>query len=77
MILVSPCFYPALGINEAPVTGSAHCSLGPYRADKLGKRELNAFQATSRGGRLKLTVLENQIIISGKAVTTIKGELLS
>ena len=74
---VSRCFYPALGINEDPVTGSAHCSLGPYWANKLGKTELNAFQASSRGGQLKLNVLEKRIIISGQAITTMKGELIS
>lgn len=73
---VSRCFFPALGIDEDPVTGSAHCCLGPYWAEKLGRRELSARQLSERGGELKLSVQDERILIYGQAVTVIKGELV-
>lgn len=72
---VSRCFYPALGINEDPVTGSAHCCLGPYWQGKLKKNELTAHQLSNREGVLRVTILEERILISGQAITTLKGEL--
>jgi predicted PhzF superfamily epimerase YddE/YHI9 len=72
---VSRCFFPALGIDEDPVTGSAHCCMGPYWAKKLGKRQLSARQISQRGGELRLSVLDERILIYGEAVTVIKGEL--
>ncbi|MFW6269128.1 MAG: PhzF family phenazine biosynthesis protein [Bacillota bacterium] len=72
---VSRCFYPALGVDEDPVTGSAHCCLGPYWKDILNKKELTARQISSRGGILKLTILRERIIIAGQAITTLRGEL--
>ncbi len=72
---VSRCFYPAVGVNEDPVTGSAHCCLGPYWQKKLDKSELFAYQMSNRGGFLKLSILENRILISGQAVTTLIGKL--
>jgi predicted PhzF superfamily epimerase YddE/YHI9 len=72
---VSRCFYPAVGVNEDPVTGSAHCCLGPYWQKKLDKCEMNAQQLSKRGGFLKLSVFENRILISGQAVTTLIGKL--
>lgn len=72
---VSRCFYPALGINEDPVTGSAHCCLGPYWQQKLKKNKMTARQLSSRGGLLKLTVLKERILITGQAVTTLQGQL--
>jgi PhzF family phenazine biosynthesis protein len=74
---VSRCFYPAAGVNEDPVTGSAHCCLGPYWQNKLNKSELTAVQLSARKGLLKLKILDNRIIISGRAVTTIRGEILT
>lgn len=74
---VSRCFYPAIGVNEDPVTGSAHCCLGPYWQVKLKKNDLIALQLSKREGLLKLTILEERIIISGKAVTTLRGELMA
>jgi len=53
---LSRCFFPALGVNEDPVTGSAHCCLGPYWSSKLNKNELTAFQASKRTGLLKLKI---------------------
>lgn len=74
---VSRCFFPAIGISEDPVTGSAHCCLGPYWAKKLDKTQLNARQVSERGGELRLKVLGERILIYGQAVTVIKGELLA
>jgi PhzF family phenazine biosynthesis protein len=74
---VSRFFAPAIGINEDPVTGSAHCSLTPYWANKLGKTEMHAFQASSRGGEIKVCLDGERVVIAGQAVTVISGELLS
>lgn len=73
---VSRCFYPRLGVNEDPVTGSAHCCLGPYWSNKLQKSTLEALQLSKRQGLLKLAVAEERILISGQAVTVVKGTLL-
>ncbi len=73
---VSRFFAPALGIPEDPVTGSAHCSLAPFWSERLGKRSLSARQASSRGGELRLQVLPERVLISGRAVTVMRGELL-
>jgi Predicted epimerase, PhzC/PhzF homolog len=76
MSFISRFFAPAVGIDEDPVTGSAHCVLGPYWAGKLGRKSLSAFQASSRGGELRVTLAGDRVLIAGKAVTVIKGELL-
>ncbi len=73
---ISRFFAPRVGINEDPVTGSAHCCLGPYWADLLGKHELVAYQASSRGGELYLSIRPSQVIIAGHAVTVLRGELV-
>jgi PhzF family phenazine biosynthesis protein len=73
---VSRCFYPAIGVNEDPVTGSAHCCLGPYWMNKLNKSRLNAIQLSARQGKLMLEVGHERIIISGQAVTTLRGHLI-
>lgn len=73
---VSRCFYPALGVNEDPVTGSAHSCLGPYWGGKLNKNKLQAIQISERQGVLDLVLRGSRIIISGKAVTTLKGKLI-
>ncbi|MEO1516170.1 MAG: PhzF family phenazine biosynthesis protein [Bacteroidota bacterium] len=70
---VSRCFYPAYGIDEDPVTGSAHTSMAPYWADQLGKLELTARQLSARGGFLKCRQLGNRTEISGQAVTYMEG----
>lgn len=72
---VSRFFAPAKGINEDPVTGSAHCVLTPYWNKKLGKKILKAFQASQRGGSLTLTLEGDRVLIAGKAITVLKGEL--
>ncbi len=63
------------GIAEDPVTGSAHCTLAPYWADRLEKTDLKAYQASKRGGELDLKVTEERILITGKAVTVINGKM--
>ncbi|MEM8612658.1 MAG: PhzF family phenazine biosynthesis protein [Cyanobacteria bacterium P01_H01_bin.105] len=73
---VSRYFVPAMGIPEDPVTGSSHCSLGPYWQAKLGKDMMVAYQASSRGGVLHVECTPERIYISGKAVTVLRGELL-
>ena len=72
---VSRFFAPAVGVNEDPVTGSAHCCLGPYWKEKTRKKELSAYQASERGGALKLLVTGERVFISGKAVTVWRGEM--
>jgi PhzF family phenazine biosynthesis protein len=74
---VSRFFAPAIGINEDPVTGSAHCSLGPYWAERLGKKDLIAFQASRRGGVIRVRIDEDdhRARIAGQAVTVLAAEL--
>ena len=69
-------FAPDAGIYEDPVTGSAHCVLGPYWAKKLGKNELRAFQCSERGGELRLSVQGERTVLQGRAVTILKGQVL-
>jgi PhzF family phenazine biosynthesis protein len=73
---VSRYFAPWIGIDEDPVTGSAHCILGPYWAEKLGKRSLRAYQASARGGVLDVRPEGNRVFLRGQAVTVLAGELL-
>lgn len=73
---VSRYFAPAVGIDEDPVTGSAHASLAPYWQAKLGKDSMRARQISARGGVLHVVCEENdRVKISGQAVTVLKGEL--
>ncbi|MBK9331282.1 MAG: PhzF family phenazine biosynthesis protein [Ignavibacteria bacterium] len=72
---VSRFFAPAKGVDEDPVTGSAHCVLAPYWSDKLGKNKMNAYQASERGGKLTVEFSGDRVLISGSAVTVTKGEL--
>ena len=74
---VSRFFAPAVGVSEDPVTGSAHCCLTPYWADKLGKKEMNAFQASARGGILRVKLAGERVLLSGQAVTVMKCELIA
>jgi len=73
---VSRYFAPKVGIDEDPVTGSAHCILGPYWRARLGKDEFEAYQASPRGGVLRVRVAGDRVIIGGQAVTVFKAELL-
>ena len=72
---VSRFFIPSAGINEDPVTGSAHCNLIPYWAEKLGKNELHAYQISARRGELWCGLKHDRVLMSGKAVTYLKGEI--
>lgn len=63
------------GIAEDPVTGSAHCTLAPYWAKRLGKNTLRAYQASKRGGELDLELARDYVIISGDAITVLTGAL--
>ncbi len=72
---ISRFFAPQVGVPEDPVTGSAHSALTPYWAVKLGKKELFAYQASARGGELRLRLQGDRAIIAGQAVTVIRGEL--
>jgi PhzF family phenazine biosynthesis protein len=73
---VSRFFAPAVGVDEDPVTGSAHCCLGPYWGGKLGRKALVAYQASPRGGILRVALKDDRVLIGGQAVTVIRGELL-
>ena len=72
---VSRFFAPQCGIPEDPVTGSAHCCLGPFWSTRLNKTELSAFQASPRGGHVKVTVKDDRVLLGGQAVTTLRGNL--
>jgi PhzF family phenazine biosynthesis protein len=73
--IISRFFAPAAGIDEDPVTGSVHCSLGPWWAGRLGKRELLAFQASKRGGIVRVRLADDRVILSGHAVTVFSGAI--
>jgi PhzF family phenazine biosynthesis protein len=72
---VSRYFAPASGVNEDPATGSAHCALGPYWAAKLGKSDFTAYQASLRGGVIKVRVQGERALLQGQAVTMARTEL--
>jgi PhzF family phenazine biosynthesis protein len=74
---VSRYFVPAFGIDEDPVTGSAHCALGPYWAERLGRATMTARQVSKRGGTLQVTVDGDRVRLSGHAVTVLSGQLLA
>ena len=73
---VSRFFAPAVGIDEDPVTGSAHCCLGPFWGKQFGKRELVGYQASKRGGTVKVRMEGERVHLGGQAVTILRGELL-
>ncbi len=73
---VSRFFAPAVGVSEDPVTGSAHCCLTPYWADKLGKTEMTAYQASARGGIVHVCLAGARVLLSGQAITVLKCELI-
>jgi predicted PhzF superfamily epimerase YddE/YHI9 len=73
---VSRCFFPGDGIPEDPVTGSAHCTLIPYWAERLGKPRLRAFQASPRGGELACELVGDRVRIGGRAVKVLEGHFL-
>jgi PhzF family phenazine biosynthesis protein len=73
---ISRFFAPGVGIDEDPVTGSAHCCLGPYWANHLKKNKLTAYQASRRGGVVHVRVDGDRVYLGGQAVTVMRGELL-
>jgi PhzF family phenazine biosynthesis protein len=74
---VSRFFAPGVGIDEDPVTGSAHCCLGPFWRDRLGKDEFVAYQASARGGVLKVSCRGDRVLLGGQAVLVLRGELVT
>ena len=72
---VSRFFAPAVGIDEDPVTGSAHCTLGPFWAGLLGRADLTGFQASRRGGVVRTRAAGDRVLLGGQAVTVLRGEL--
>lgn len=74
---VSRFFAPGAGVDEDPVTGSAHCALAPYWAAKLGRDKLSARQLSARGGRLNVEIAGDRVHLIGRAKTTLRGELIA
>jgi predicted PhzF superfamily epimerase YddE/YHI9 len=73
---VSRFFAPGAGVDEDPVTGSAHCCLAPFWASRLGKTEMVGYQASARGGVVRVAVRGDRVKLGGHAVTVMTGELL-
>jgi PhzF family phenazine biosynthesis protein len=73
---VSRYFVPWAGIDEDPVTGSAHCSLAPYWGERLGKTKMTGFQASARGGVVGVEIDGDRVRLTGQAITTLRGVLL-
>ena len=74
--VVSRVFVPAFGIDEDPVTGSAHAALAPFWAERLGRTRFTAFQASARGGHLSCTLAGDRAVLGGSCVTVIEGSFL-
>jgi PhzF family phenazine biosynthesis protein len=74
---VSRFFGPQSGVDEDPVTGSAHCALAPYWAGIFGRDALVGFQASPRGGTVRVRLVDDRVLLSGHAVTVLRGELLA
>lgn len=74
---VSRFFAPGSGIDEDPVTGSAHTALAPYWGPRLGKSEMTGYQASTRGGVVKVRLNGDRVILGGQAVTVLRGQLLA
>lgn len=73
---VSRFFAPRVGVDEDPVTGSAHCALAPWWAERLGKTEMTGYQASPRGGTVGVRVNGERVILAGQAITVLRGELI-
>lgn len=73
---VSRFFAPGSGIDEDPVTGSAHCCLGPFWASRLNKHELVGYQASARGGTVRVRLAGERAYLTGQAITVLRGELV-
>ena len=73
---VSRFFAPGAGIDEDPLTGSAHCCLAPFWKQRLGRDEMLGYQASQRGGEVRVRIADNRVMLGGQAVTMLSGELL-
>ena len=73
---VSRFFAPSVGVPEDPVTGSAHCALGPYWAARFDRKILSALQCSARGGIVGVTCRTDRVTLHGQAVTVLRSELL-
>ena len=73
---VSRWFGPAVGVDEDPVTGSAHCGLGPYWGERLGRTTMRGYQASSRGGEVIVELCGDRVLLRGRAVTFSRGQLV-
>jgi predicted PhzF superfamily epimerase YddE/YHI9 len=73
---VSRFFAPGAGVDEDPVTGSAHCSLAPFLSKRLGKNEMTGYQASTRGGVVRVTLEGDRVGLGGSAVTIMRGRFL-
>ncbi|MDQ6419042.1 PhzF family phenazine biosynthesis protein [Paenibacillus sp. LHD-117] len=72
---VSRAFYPGVGVDEDPVTGSAHCALAPYWGKRLRRTELIGYQASDRGGEVGMRLQDDRVLLSGSAVTVLRGAI--
>lgn len=73
---VSRFFAPAAGVDEDPVTGSAHCALGPYWQGVLGRSKFTAFQASARGGVVGVRMADERVFLTGRAITVMNGKII-
>jgi predicted PhzF superfamily epimerase YddE/YHI9 len=73
--VMSRCFYPAAGVPEDPVTGSAHCTIGSWWGPLLGREEFTARQLSERGGFLRISLRNDRVGLAGQAVTVLKGQI--
>lgn len=73
---ISRFFGPAVGVDEDPVTGSAHCALAPYWSERLGRDVMHGYQASERGGEVEVELLGDRVLLRGDAVTVTRGQLL-
>ncbi len=74
---ISRFFAPAAGVPEDPVTGSAHCALAPFWSERLGRTELVGYQASTRGGIVRVRLAGDRVFLGGHAVTVVRGEILA
>jgi PhzF family phenazine biosynthesis protein len=74
---VSRFFAPGVGVPEDPVTGSAHCALAPFWSGRLGRAELTGYQASARGGVIRVRLAGERVVLAGRAVTVLRGELMA
>lgn len=73
--VVSRCFYPGAGVNEDPVTGSAHCNIVPYWSGKLNKTKMVCYQASARGGELHGSLQNGRVLMGGSCVLYLEGKI--